>query len=44
MKFPIRIIGIKVIDITINVLLFFVGLFAIGFTVGVGLGLLEKLF
>lgn len=44
MKFPVKIIGVKVVDIIINVLLFFAGLFAIGFAVGVISGFWEKLF
>lgn len=43
MKLPLRIIGIKAVDIVINVLLFFAGLFAIGFAFGVIFGLWEKL-
>ncbi len=44
MKIPIKIFGIKIVDIIINVIFFFVGLFAIGFAIGVGYALIEKLF
>ena len=33
LKFPIRIIGVKVVYVIINVLLLFAGLFTIGFAV-----------
>jgi hypothetical protein len=42
-EFPIKIVGIKVVDVVINVILFFAGLVAIGFAVGVIFGFWEKL-
>ncbi|GEM_PF-1262583 len=44
MKIPLKIFGIKFIDIIINIVFFFVGLFAIGFAIGVGYALIVSFY
>jgi hypothetical protein len=39
-KFPLKIIGIKPVDIFLNIVLFLVGLYSIGYLFGVTYGLI----
>lgn len=43
MKIPVKIIGIKQVDMILNAVLLIAGLFAIGFALGVIFGLWENL-
>ncbi len=40
-KFPLKITGIKSLDVLLNILLFLVGLYTIGYLFGVAFGLVS---
>lgn len=42
-KLPFRIVGIKAIDIFLNIVLFIVGLYSIGYLFGVLFGLIDAI-